>query len=702
MKHFKVIGIKPVFPSLLDENPLHLDLVEAIDKAMYDEPWWHYFYHGIHISKSGLEITVDNEKELDNTLFDTDSLNVSICAVVGKNGSGKSSLVDLLIRVINNLTAALMGEGFNFAAAEHLHYIDHVYADLAFLKDNKFYLLESRGRRIMLKRLSKQPDGVYRIDQHEPILNQRFSDNVRKTPLKKKSDGRNILRRLFYTMVCNYSLYGFNYRDYLGEATPMERLKALGLKIDPIVQQEDTIWMKGLFHKNDGYQTPIVLHPMRHDGRLSVTRENHLAKERLSDLLFYKDAAGEYPLRVINGDLKICALKLSPAKDRRFCSEEMLSHLGIKKTQNIFKNHHHISNLIIKFWDKQYGILEKGRGKELKDDAYDYIVYKTLKIVKSYLKYRPAYTCLRKNKVLYEDLERYLRPLAQDYSHITKKLRQTINYLVTDLYQDSNNYYNLKVLDRIIPETQMKIEKEQGKVKRIRVMRSTLLPPPIFDIELILTKDEHGNGTIPFSRLSSGERQVAYTISNFMYHLVNVDSEWNDFYRGDKDHRRVIMYRYINVVFDEVELYFHPEMQRQFVGLLMKSLRSVHFANLKGLNIMIATHSPFILSDIPGCNILGLGDHNKDLGSTFGANIMEMLGNTFFMEASIGDIARKEIGYIVELRERSRNNDVRDELKKNKKRINFTLEHLGNDFLKSMMHRMVTEIQSNVKTRVRE
>ena len=100
MKHFKVIGIKPVFPSLLDERPLCSDIVEAIDKAMYDEPWWHYFYHGIHISKSGLELIVDNEQELDNTLFDTDSLKVSVCAVVGKNGSGKSSLVDLLIRVI--------------------------------------------------------------------------------------------------------------------------------------------------------------------------------------------------------------------------------------------------------------------------------------------------------------------------------------------------------------------------------------------------------------------------------------------------------------------------------------------------------------------------------------------------------------------------------------------------------------------------
>lgn len=86
---------------------------------------------------------------------------------------------------------------------------------------------------------------------------------------------------------------------------------------------------------------------------------------------------------------------------------------------------------------------------------------------------------------------------------------------------------------------------------------------------------EGQNGVIDFSNLSSGERQIAYTISNFMYHLVNVDSEWNDFYR-DSAHLQVIKYRYVNVVFDEVELYFHPELQRSFMGLLLQALKMLN------------------------------------------------------------------------------------------------------------------------------
>ena len=180
-----------------------------------------------------------------------------------------------------------------------------------------------------------------------------------------------------------------------------------------------------------------------------------------------------------------------------------------------------------------------------------------------------------------------------------------------------------------------------------------------------------------------------------MYHLVNVDSEWNDFY-NDHEHKQVVKYKYMNVVFDEVELYFHPEMQRQFVGLLMKSLRSVHFYNLKGIHIMMATHSPFILSDIPSSNVLGLGEKGNSLGSTFGANIMDLLGNTFFMDASIGDIAREEISKIVELHNRCKTENISEEYKKNKKRVEYVASHLGSPFVRNMVLRMLSEIKSQV------
>ncbi len=500
-------------------------------------------------------------------------------------------------------------------------------------------------------------------------------------------------------MVCNYSLYGFNYRDFLLEATPAARLQKLHIKVNDENPTEDSLWLKGIFHKNDGYQTPIVLHPMRVDGRLNVVKENDLAKERLAALLFYKDPSGNYPLRTINGDLHVIALHIHPTTNRKFAVDNMMEVLGIKTSQNVSKNYERVKDCILSFWDSKYGILSNGATKVLYEDACDYLVYKTLKIVKNYKKYRPIFNYLSKEEFFYETLTEKLEPLAMDFSHITKKLLQTINYLTTDMYASADNYYNLSSLEREMEENGMRVN-IQGQNPLIK---QDLLPPPIFDTDLILAKNEQGNATIPFSSISSGERQIAYTISNLMYHLVNVDSEWNDYYKKDKAHLEVIKYHYMNVIFDEVELYFHPEMQRQYINMMLKTLKSVRFSNIRGINIMMVTHSPFVLSDIPDSNVLSLGEGDKIVAKTLGGNIMEMLGNSFFMKNSIGDIIKDEMASIVDMynkivREGCQNIPNFKEVYKTKRmRFRYICENVGDDFLKRMLTNMVNEMSRVIK-----
>ena len=300
---FRIIGIKAVHPKIgeLPENlPRHYEKVEAIQKVLYNTDRWYYFYKGITISENNSQVEMTSEAKKDFSLYDSTELKISLCAVVGRNGAGKSSIVELLVRTINNLASALLGEGYNFSAAEHLHFIDYVFADLCFQIGNVVYILEAHGRHISLKlyRASVKHYFIYKAYQAYYILNQNGMDKSC-VPLKKHREGRRILKSLFYTMVCNYSLYGFNYRDFLLEATPAARLKALHIKANDAQPTEDSVWLKGIFHKNDGYQTPIVLHPMREDGRLNVVKENTLAKERLSALLFYKDDAGFCRLQIL-------------------------------------------------------------------------------------------------------------------------------------------------------------------------------------------------------------------------------------------------------------------------------------------------------------------------------------------------------------------------------------------------------------------
>lgn len=114
-------------------------------------------------------------------------------------------------------------------------------------------------------------------------------------------------------------------------------------------------------------------------------------------------------------------------------------------------------------------------------------------------------------------------------------------------------------------------------------------------------------------------------------------------------------YKYINFVLDEVELYYHPEWQRRYVKDLIDYIERINPKNLshiKGINIMILTHSPYILSDIPKANTLRLenGDcyNKKDFTETFGANIHTLLANDFFMHNGfMGEMAKKKIEEVI-------------------------------------------------------
>ena len=689
--HFRIIAIRTLQPTLQDGRVIHMEKVQSIQKALFDKTDWLYFYRGITIEQEHGQISMTKDALADYSLYDLKNMKVSVSAIVGKNGAGKSSVVDLIIRMINNLSAAALGERFNFAAAEHLHFIDYVYGELCFQIGRIVYILEEKGRNIKIYSFERHR-GTGQVFVQQADVIEVLSGNLDMDPLipiEKNPKGRNLLRKLFYTLVCNYSLYGFNYRDYMDEATPLERLKIIyGASEASRLNYEDKIWLKGIFHKNDGYQTPVVLHPMRNDGMLDIAKENELAKERLLSLQFYQDKPGHYPFRTINGNLRIIAFKVTARKWKSFAKEgpKMLERIGISRTRNVSKNFEQVYGAILKFWAGQYGIDIRQQSPE-RTDAYDYVVYKTLKIVFNYKKYQPIFNYLSKTDFNTDKLYKKLIPLLLDFSHVTKKLRRTLAYLKAPIYNLEARYFNLEELDKTITHK----AKELAREKDNRLTAFDLLPPPIFDVELIVSKLPDLNGYFSFAGLSSGERQLAYTISNCMYHLVNLNSSWDDLYK-DKDHRAQIKYHYVNVIFDEVEMYYHPEMQRQFIHYLMEALASVEFRHLRGLNIILATHSPFILSDIPLSNILRLGSGNMGDEETYGANIIDILGGSFFLDYTIGEEVRLKLQNIATLYQSREDREARAEFRYNQTDYDKVIRMIGDEYLKDTMRKMYNEM----------
>ena len=139
---------------------------------------------------------------------------------------------------------------------------------------------------------------------------------------------------------------------------------------------------------------------------------------------------------------------------------------------------------------------------------------------------------------------------------------------------------------------------------------------------------------------SSGEKQFLQVVGAVLYHLHNIDSIASNEMR----------YRNINLIFEEIELYFHPEWQRKWVYWLIAMLRSITYKYIRNINVVLVTHSPFVLSDIPKTNVLFLkgGRPNYDMQmNTFGANIHHLLKNGFFLPGlPMGEFAHRKIDEI--------------------------------------------------------
>jgi ABC-type dipeptide/oligopeptide/nickel transport system ATPase component len=584
---------------------------------------------------------------------------VNISAIVGENGSGKSTLVEYIIRLLNNLSASAFGEIKQSDSSDRLHYIDGVDGELFYMQYGRVYSVLIKNDAAILrafKPVRELCNSEYEVQK--PLDD--YYNNLRPGlagphDLFPPLGNINHFDSLFYTIVSNHSIYAYNTNDYAMEADSNEREKrAETLYRRSYTEQKNRIgrvkdeysidercWLHGLFHKNDGYQVPIVLTPFRKEGAIDINNENRLVNERLVALIVDKKST----FRNINDHLIVESLSLKRS-DKEYNYERVRSSLKLSFLTS--EAYVELRIKIKKIWWEALGLLPKmGEEKRYYNDAIDYLTYKTIKTSSQYPQYRFFYRNYKKSdcRLNEEDLTRLIDQMLLDSSHITAKIFQTLAYLAYDVYTD-------EVIDRpVIPE-HLKAGKyplnHNGKkimgLQLVNMQKEKLLPPPFFDVTINL-RDQYTDEMVPFESISSGEKQLTYAVSSLLYHLVNIESVSSD------NNGIRILYDHVNIILEEIELYFHPDLQKRFVKYLLGSLNAIKFENLKGLNIILVTHSPFVLSDIPSSNILALnkdGSQGKEVLS-FGANIHEMLADSFFLQdGAIGDFSKWYISKIIE------------------------------------------------------
>ena len=635
---------------------------DSVGKRKLEVGKFYYFLSGFEIQENGnihIEEMRLHEDVLYNDYFVGNKSNptISVSAIVGENGAGKSSIIEFYIRMINNFAAATIGEYEVNPGAQHLHFIDGIRGELYYMINTTPYKLKIENRNVALSSYSQRakmvdrPIVVYIPYNTEDIFNNELSVNpyeenelypieaYRSKKIRNRQVQNNLAelyKHFFYTFVSNFSSYAYNTNDFANECNSdrYEELIRKSKKKRYTIEQKN--WLNGIFHKNDGYQTPIVLAPFRNEGNIDINTENLLARERLLSLII----APNSEFRTINGHLNITGFKLD-LKNKKYDIKYLKQNIGFSRLQQ--KGYDDFRESIIKYWSDCISIdLLQYRNRKFYDEAIGYLVCKTLKISKTYRQYNKFYrdhygiSFKINHDVLYDLIKR----LYLDKSHITKKIRQILGYIVYGIYDDITNENSIIDIAKI--QTKNVFSQKSSFIYSI----DDLVPPPIFDVNICLRNNETGDD-VQFETLSSGERQQVYSISSLLYHLSNINSVW-----FDTNGQRVV-YDHLNVILEEIELYFHPELQRTYLKRLFDGIKQVDIPNIKSLNICFVTHSPFVLSDIPARNILALKkdirDKEKISLSTFGANIHEMLKNSFFLKnGSIGDYASWVITQIIE------------------------------------------------------
>lgn len=140
--------------------------------------------------------------------------------------------------------------------------------------------------------------------------------------------------------------------------------------------------------------------------------------------------------------------------------------------------------------------------------------------------------------------------------------------------------------------------------------------------------------------LSSGENNLLRMFSALFYAFDHSESNLYNWYRGEQR----TSCDSVLLLMDEADLTYHPEWQRQFVQILSAFL-SMEFGlcGIQDLQVVLTTHSPLLLGDIPPNNVTYLGGRGKT-ANTFGQNIHMILKDSFFLSSgTIGAFAGKKI-----------------------------------------------------------
>ena len=499
------------------------DMPKAVSKVLHKG--WYPFGAYKRPFASKLVVVDDLMRNAHRVYLQEGLPQITVNCIVGINGAGKSSLLDIIYRIINNFSVRMLGNRKFETKGRELSYAHGVDADLYYICEGKQYRISCRKTRL------------YWFVQNEN------GKNFKHVSIKNANDPKPLLRDFFYTISTNYSLYAFNKEEYI----PDNLVEKIG---NNAINGE---WLDGVFHKNDGYFTPIVITPYRNNGNIDIEKENRLAAQRVMALSLLAKAQGHSFIE-----------RYEPSTITYYFDQGYKERTESNYRAYIFSKYKNIdiSLLIREFeriWEKillttyEDDIAEESRDRY--EMALFYLAYKTVKICFTYEDYWKTLklnllTNVESTNEVYKyinndsfrkvasgvvwKLIREINDSTKNRSHITLKISICLDYM--------KNIFKHKVVWGMTNEVKVS---DMMKDRQISTFNDAIamLPPAFYvtnmtfkELNIRFNVENHpesnwsltGKAEFSLGKMSSGERQMLYSLSYVLYHIKNIQSVKED------------------------------------------------------------------------------------------------------------------------------------------------------------------------------
>lgn len=190
---------------------------------------------------------------------------------------------------------------------------------------------------------------------------------------------------------------------------------------------------------------------------------------------------------------------------------------------------------------------------------------------------------------------------------------------------------------------------------------------------------------VDFAQLSEGEER-----------FIDIIAKIRDSIIGNKEKEFLIL------IMDEPDQALHPEWSRRFIEIMVQALEHQEFAG--DIQLMLSTHSPYLLSDILPSNVFllkRLGSDRRlmiqrmDMSngtSCLGANIYDLMKNQFFMENTVGEFITRKLNNLA--------NEI-DQLaaydNENIAKIESLIDQIGEAVIRSVLKKNLNEKKEKLK-----